>query len=319
MITNLNDIKEPSTLGSIAALLSKFTARTDVIFGKMLLKSASPMLVAFIENVAAFLMLFFYIGAKSFIENVKNIEKHELASITISAALTGGLGPILFLQGLGHTSAINTSLLVNVNPLFLSVLGVIILKESFTRSLISGLSIMFFGILVLSTRGFTEGFSLSNGDWMIILSALSYSVGTLVFKKYVHNQNITLLVAYRSTMATFLIGGLLLVVSPEELSNIGQLANQIPVLISYGLIGIILTYVLHYYALENTSIMKNALFSLTSPAIGITYAHVFLGEQINAIHVISMGIILIGLLVTKMDMLKNALMMTRLKFKHAHN
>ena len=319
MITTLTDIKEPKTLGSLAALLSKFTARTDVIFGKMLLKESTPLLVAFVENAAAFLMLFFYIGAKSFIRNIRHIEKHELISITISAILSGGLGPLFFLQGLNHTTAINTSLLVNVNPLFLSVLGVIILKESFTKSLISGLSIMSLGILVLSTKGFSEGFTFNNGDYLIILSALSYSVGTLVFKKYVHNHNITLLVAYRSTMATLLTGALLFWISPEEIANIGHLANQVHILILYGIVGIILTYILHYYALENTSIANNALFSLTSPIIGVTYAYIFLNEQITMIHIVSMGIILVGLLVTKLDMLKNALMITRLKLKHLHN
>lgn len=319
MIQNLEDLKQPQTLGSIAALLSKFTARTDVIFGKMLLKDATPLLVAFVESLAAFFMLFFYIGAKTFFQNVKNIEKHELISISISAVLSGGLGPVFFLQGLQHTSAMNTSLLVNVNPLFLSILGVIAFRETFSRSLISGLSIMFFGVLFLSTKGFSEGFSLNNGDYFIILSALSYSLGTLIFKKYVHNENITTLVAYRTTLATIIIAAALLIISPQELANIGRLSNQIHILGIYALVGIILTYILHYYALENTTITNNALFTLTSPIIGAMYAHYFLGEQINNIHIVSMGIIIAGLLVTKLDMMKNALIMTRLKLKHIHS
>ncbi|MFA7278067.1 MAG: DMT family transporter [Candidatus Gracilibacteria bacterium] len=315
----MEHIKEPGTLGSIAALLSKFTARTDVIFGKMLLKDSTPMLVAFVENLAACVMLFFYIGAKSFIQNVKNIEKHELFSISISAILTGGLGPIFFLQGLERTSAINTSLLVNVNPLFLSILGVILLKESFSRSLIAGMSLMMFGVIFLATHGLSQGLTFNNGDVLILLSALSYSVGTLVFKRYVHNENITILVAYRSAMATLITGIALMIISPHELANLGHLVNQIHILVAYGLIGIILTYILHYYALENTTISNNALFTLTSPIIGIGYAHLFLGERIDMVHVISMSIIIGGLLVTKLDMLKNTLMIARLKLRHAHN
>ncbi len=319
MFTNLEQLKKPGQLGIIAAILSKFTARTDVIFGKILLTTSSPLLVAFVENIAAFFMLFFYIGTKTFIQNVRMIERHELISITISAILTGGLGPIFFLQGLANTSAINTSLLVNINPLFLSVLGVIVLKETFTRSLITGISLMSLGILILSTKGFTEGFDFSNGDYMIILSALSYSIGTLIFKRYVHNENITTLVAYRSTMATLIIGGVLMIVSPHELANIGKLMQHTHILGAYAIIGIILTYMLHYYALENTSITNNALFTLTSPIIGVTYAHLFLGEQLTGIHMVSMGIIIVGLLVTKLDMLKNTLMVARLKLKSLHN
>ncbi len=319
MFTNLEQFKEPSTLGPIAAILSKFTARTDVIFGKILLTTSTPLLVAFVENLAAFLMLFLYVGAKTFIQNVRTIEKHELISITISAILTGGIGPILFLHGLANTSAINTSLLVNVNPLFLSILGVIFLKETFTKSLITGMSCMFFGVLMLATKGFTEGFTFNNGDYLIILSALSYGLGTLVFKRYVHNENITTLVAYRTTMATLIIGAVLLIVSPQELANIGRLAQHIHILAAYALIGIIFTYMLHYYALENTSITNNALFTLTSPIIGVTYAHFFLGEKLSALHIVSMGIIICGLLIIKLDMLKNALMFTRLKLRSLHS
>lgn len=319
MAINMKHIREPGTLGPIAALLSKFTARTDVIFGKMLLKDSTPLLVAFVENLAACLMLFFYIGAKSFIQNIKSIEKHELFSVSISAILTGGFGPIFFLQGLANTSAINTSLLVNANPLFLSILGVVLLKETFTRSLIAGMSLMLFGVLFLATHGFTQGLTFNNGDVLILLSAISYSVGTLVFKRYVHNENITTLVAYRSTIATLITGAALIIISPHELGNLGHLTNQIHILIAYALIGIILTYILHYYALENTTISNNALFSLTSPIIGIGYAHFFLGESITMIHIVSMSIIIGGLLVTKLDMLKNTLMIARLKLRHAHN
>ncbi len=178
---------------------------------------------------------------------------------------------------------------------------------------------MMFGFLFLATHGFSQGLTFNNGDVLILLSALSYSVGTLVFKRYVHNENITILVAYRSAMATLITGIALMIISPHELGNLGQLVNQIHILVAYGLIGIILTYTLHYYALENTTIANNALFTLTSPIIGIGYAYIFLGEKIDMIHIISMCIIIGGLLVTKLDMLKNTLMIARLKLKHAHN
>ncbi len=316
---NLEKLKDPGTLGSLASIISKFTARTDVVFGKILLESATPIIVAFVEIAAAWLLLFFYIGIKPFFQKLRELEKPELLSITISAILTSVLGPLFFLHGLKLTSAINTSLLVNLNPLFLSVVAVLIFKEKFTRKLIVGVSLMALGTLYLSTKGFTEGMTLNNGDFLIILSAMSYSLGTLIFKKYVHSPNISLLVAYRAMIGTFILGGIIFFFYRNDISEIIHLQPILHVLLAYAIIGVIATYVLHYYALENTTMTNNALFTLSSPLIGVAYASAFLGEKIELVHVISMIIMICGLLVTKFDMIQKTLIITKMKLKHLHN
>ncbi len=316
---NLEKLKDPGTLGSLASIISKFTARTDVVFGKMLLGSATPMLIAFIEIASAWLLLFFYIGAKPFFQKMRELEKVEFISITISAILSSVLGPLLFLHGLKLTSAINTSLLVNLNPLFLSIVAVFIFKEELTKKLLVGVSLMGLGTLYLSTKGFTEGMTLNNGDFLIILSAMSFSLGTLIFKKYVHTPNISLLVAYRAMIGTVILGGILFFFYKNDLKEIFHLQSILHILIAYALIGVIATYVLHYYALENTTMTNNALFTLSSPIIGVVYASAFLGEKIEFVHVIAMIIMICGLLVTKFDMIQKTLIMTKMRFKHLHN
>lgn len=315
----LEELKQPERLGVVASIISKFTARTDVVFGKVLLQSATPVLVAFVEIIAAAVLMFFYIGGKPFVQKFRELGKEELISITISAALTSVLGPLFFLIGLKHTSAINTSLLVNLNPLFLSIAAVFFFKETFTKHLITGLSLMMFGVLFLVTKGFSEGINFANGDLFILLSAVSFSFGTLVFKQHVHSPNISFLVAYRAVTGSIILGSILAIWYPNELLSVIHLGPVIHYLIAYALVGVILTYILHYYALENTSMTNNALFTLTSPIIGIVYAHVFLGEQIGSVHIISMTIMLLGLLTTKFDMIQKALMLTKMKFRHIHN
>lgn len=316
---DLEKLKDPGTLGSLASIVSKFTARTDVVFGKMLLGSATPILVAFVEIASAWLLLFLYIGIKPFFQKMRELERTEFISITISAILSSVLGPLFFLNGLKHTSAINTSLLVNLNPLFLSIVAVFVFKEELTKKLLVGVSFMALGTLYLSTKGFTEGMTLNNGDFLIILSAMSFSLGTLIFKKYVHTPNISLLVAYRAMIGTIILGGIMLFSSQNEFGNIIHLQPILHILLAYALIGVIATYVLHYYALENTTMTNNALFTLSSPIIGVVYASAFLGEKIEFVHVIAMIIMICGLLVTKFDMIQKALILTKMRFKHLHN
>lgn len=316
---NLERFKDPGTLGSLASIISKFTGRTDVIFGKILLANATPLIVSFVEIAAAWLLMFFYIGVKPFFQKLRELEKPELISITISAVLTSVLGPLLFLSGLKLTSAINTSLLVNLNPIFLSLAAVFIFKEDITKKLIVGIALMGFGVLFLATKGFTEGMNFNNGDFLIILSALSFSLGTLVFKKYVHTHDISILVAYRAMIGTLILGIAIAVFFPQDIQNLMHLTSFLYHLVAYAIIGVILTYILHYYALENTTMTNNAIFTLSSPIIGVIYANTFLGEHITSMHIISMMIMISGLLVTKFDMIQKTLIATKLHFRHLHN
>jgi drug/metabolite transporter (DMT)-like permease len=316
---NLENLKTPATLGAIAGVLSKFSAKTDVVFGKILLDTATPFVVAFAEIAAAAVLLFFYIGAKSFVQNMKEIEHRELGYITISAILSSVLGPVFFLQGLKNTSAINTSLLVNLNPLFLSLVAVFLMHEIFTKRLIAGVSLMTFGVLFLATKGFTQALNFNNGDFLIIISAVSFSLGTTVFKRYVHYRNITFLVAYRAIIGSILLGGFLFIWHRNDLTTLVNFKPALHLLLIYAIVGVIFTYILHYYSLENTTMTNHAIFTLMSPIIGVAYANAFLDEKIEMIHIVSMIIIIIGLLVTKFDMLQKTLILTRMRFKHLHN
>lgn len=316
---DLSQLQNPETLGILAAFVSKFTARTDIIFGKILLKSASPLLLTFIEIVVATLLLIFYVGVRPFMRNIREIEKHELLAITISAVLSAVLGPLFFLNGLAATSAINASLLVNLNPLFLSIFAVIFLHEAFTKHLIAGIALMVLGVIYLTTQGFTAGLSISNGDMLTILSAISYSLGTLIFKKYVHTDNIETLVTYRACIGSIILGIVTAsMLSSNELTEIARLGGSMHYLIAYAIIGIIITYLLHYYALEHTTLTNNAIFTLASPIIGVAYARIFLNEQITGIHIISGSIIIAGLVVTKLHLIERALLYAKLKLRHEH-
>lgn len=316
----LDFFRKPSTTGIIAGILSRFTNRTDIVFGKFLLNHISPVFLGFIEMVAAMILMFFYMGAKNIIGKLRDLDKSEFSALTICSILSGVIGPLFFLKGLNETSGVNASILVNLNPLFMSIFAAIILKEEFTKHLLTGMIFLFGGIAFLGTQGFQHGIELNFGDLFIVISALAYSFGNILFKKYVHTRHLDALVAYRTMIGSLIFGLMMWFLFRQDLKNfVSHFQNYYQWILLYALIGIIFTYILQYWALENTSLINNALIAISSPVIGIIYSNVFLKEEITWVHLITIITIIIGLTVTKIDLIQKALFELKMKLKQIHS
>lgn len=315
----LSLLKKPQTLGAVAGIFARFTGRTDIVLGKILLKKTGPVFLAFIEIFAAMVMITFYMGIKTIWKQTKQLDRCEVITMVACSILSSVLGPLFFLRGLDETTGINASLLVNLNPLFLGLFAVFFLKEEFTKHLLLGGGLMLFGILVLSTRGFTEHITFNFGDIFIMCSAASYSGGDILFKKYIHTKKLDLLVGLRAIIGSSILGLMVALFFREDVKSIIHLQGYLGLILIYAFVAIIITLTLHYWALENISLLNNALIGISSPIIGIIYSNVFLEEAIIIPHVVSVAIIMIGLVVTKIDLIKKTLFKTKMKLKHVHS
>lgn len=73
--------------------------------------------------------------------------------------------PLLFLNGLNQTTALNTSLLQNAESLFTVLIAMIFLKERCTKQDWFGISFLIIGAIILATNAqFSE---LSLGQWPV--------------------------------------------------------------------------------------------------------------------------------------------------------
>ncbi|MEK7545213.1 MAG: DMT family transporter [Patescibacteria group bacterium] len=312
--------KKPSVTGITAGIVARFTSRTDIVFGKILLNYISPMFLAFLETFTAMIMMFFYMGIKQIIIRLRELEKSELSALTICSILSGVIGPLFFLQGLNQTSGINTSIIVNLNPVFMSIFAVMILREEFTKNLLIGMLTLFTAMVFLGTEGFTKSIHFRIGDIYLIISAIGYSFGNILFKKYIHSRHLDVLVAYRTIVSSLIFGGIMWFFMREDLNNfVSHFQNYYQWILFYALIGIIVTYALQYWALENTSLINNALIAVSSPIIGIVYSNIFLKEQITLVHLGTIVLVVIGLIITKIDLIEKTLFDMKMRLRQTHN
>lgn len=315
----LDFFHKPSTTGIIAGILSRFTNRTDIVFGKFLLKDISPVMLAFIEMVTGMILMFFYMGVKNIIARLRDLDRSEFFALTICSLLSGVIGPLFFLKGLNETSGINTSILVNLNPLFMSIFAVMILKEEFTKHLFGGIILLFSAITFLGTQGFQHGIEFNFGDLFIVISALAYSFGNILFKRFVHTRHLDALVAYRTIIGSVVFGIIMWFLFRQDLKNFAShFENYYQWILMYAFIGVIITYILQYWALENTTLINNALIAISSPVIGILYSNIFLKEKITWIHLLTIFIIIIGVMITKIDLIQKALFELKIRLRQTH-
>ena len=97
-----------------------------------------------------------------------------------SAILT--LHFLIQITGIKYTSATNTGWIISVTPLALAVLSYFVLREKIGRRTIAGIAVATSGILLLVSGGrLTDlGWLSSIGDWLVLASAHTWAVYTVV-------------------------------------------------------------------------------------------------------------------------------------------
>ena len=103
---------------------------------------------------------------------------------TVPLLVGGGIFTLHFLvqiTGLETTTATNSAWIIAVSPLALAVLSWLLLKERIGPAAIAGITVATLGILLLVSRGrFGDlGWLKSTGDWLVLLSAFTWSAYTV--------------------------------------------------------------------------------------------------------------------------------------------
>ncbi len=111
------------------------------------------------------------------------------------AILAGGLVItahfLIQITGLKYTSATNTGWIIAITPLVLAVLSFVVLKEKIGLKEILGIIVATFGIVILVSKGNLLNLNWLNsiGDWLILLSAFTWSIYTVIIRDISRKYN----------------------------------------------------------------------------------------------------------------------------------
>jgi drug/metabolite transporter (DMT)-like permease len=195
--------------------------------------------------------------------------------------------------GLEFTSASNTGWIIGATPVFMAVLGYLFFKEKLKLLNIAGIVVSFLGVLMLIGKGNFSNIDLitNKGDLMVLASAFTWSVYSLVNKKITFSYPPLMTILYLFiAMAVILIP---FNISQQTLSSVIHLSRVGWISVLFlGFVCSGASYVFWAQALKDMDAARVGAFLYFEPFVTVFAAWLFLGENITFI------IILSGLVIT---------------------
>lgn len=216
-------------------------------------------------------------------------------------ALLGFLG-ITFHQwlqsnGLQTSEAGTTAWIVATTPVFMALLGRVVLKERLGWLKITGIFLAFAGVLLVVSKGDLSSVSVGRfgapGDRLILVSAVNWAVFSVLSRRGLKSYPAGLMMFYVMSLGwlftsiLFFAGG-----NTAEISNLtfnGWLGIAFLGIFCSGL-----AYIAWYDALQALSAAQTGVFLYIEPLVAVVVAFFVLGEPVTVVSLIGGGVILLG-------------------------
>ncbi|WP_119069813.1 DMT family transporter [Aggregatilinea lenta] len=194
---------------------------------------------------------------------------------------------LLYTYGVQHTTAANAALLNNSAPLYVAVLGPLVLKEPRGRAVVPSLILAIVGIVLISDPAKLK-LNSSNfaGIAASAVSGVTYAV--LMITSRGLGGRITGL-----TQNLWTTGFITVVLFPLALRSPGDVVlHNLPVLIPMGVLSFGLPYLLYFYGLSRTPVQVVSIVALMEPVAGILIGILLFGEALGPVGALGAALIL---------------------------
>ena len=289
--------------GYVGAISAAILFGINSAFNKIVLAEIHPMIVAgLVYFIAGVVLLFVRLSPLhgrilSLLETPTKTEPAMtskdyvvLGLVTISGAV---VAPFLFLYGLQQTTAVNASLLLNMESLFTVFIALIFFKERGVKKDYFGVLLLIVGALFITINGESQRLTLMQaivGNLLIVFACLFWGVDNNLSKLLSKNRDLPHVVALKCLGG----GSLLLLLSFLLGVDFRIPIFSIPYLISVGAFSIGFSIVLFVFALREIGSMKTGVIYSTSSFFGAAFAFMMLREPFTLIQLIAGLLMLLG-------------------------
>jgi len=200
-------------------------------------------------------------------------------------------------NGLKTSEAGTTAWIVATTPVFMALLGWLILKERLTGIKTSGIALAFIGVLLVISDGNIASISIGKfgapGDALILISSVNWAIFSALSRRGLKTYSASLMIFY-----VMLLGWIF----TSVLFVGGGNYVEVPALSMNGWLGVTflgvfcsgLAYIAWYDALQVLSTAGTGVFLYIEPLIAMAVAFFVLGEAITVASLIGGGVILFG-------------------------
>lgn len=288
--------------GVLAAILATIIWSGNFIIARGVTKDIPPVTLGFYRWLTATILLFPFVF-KTIYRDIKTVK--EKPGYFLLAAVTGVSIFNTFVYIAGHYSeAINLALIgTTSSPIMSVILARIFLKEKIPLSRVIGMVISVAGILLLLSKGHLErilSLSFSKGDWWMLAAAFTFAVYNVTAKK-----KPAAISSVNFLFSIFFIGTVILLpFYLFELNTKGGFEMSLPnfsAILYLGLGASIISFLLWNISIANLGAGRTSLFGNLIPVFSSIEAVLLLNEKITTVHLISFGLVMIGLLIANLE------------------
>lgn len=261
---------------------------------KIVLSELNPLSIIILRQILGALLL---LGVAISTNRTVSIDRKNFTRI-FSLALIAVLHLWIQVTGMKYTSASNTGWIIGFSPIFMAIIGAFSFKEKLNPKRIFGILIAFCGLMILISNGNLGNIDLisNKGDFLILLSALTWGIYSAVNKKITSTYPPLLIILFSFIMMTII----LIPFTINEaffISLIHLSLNSWIAIIYLGVFNSGVAYVFWAQALKEMEAAKVGAFLYLEPFVTVFTAWLVLNENITLIAILGGIIITFGVII----------------------
>jgi drug/metabolite transporter (DMT)-like permease len=261
---------------------------------KIALKEISPLTIVWLR----FLMGVIILGLAVVLRRQFTLpDKKEWAYFALLGFLGITFHQVLQSNGLRTSEAGTTAWIVSTTPVFMALLGWLILKEGLGWGKSLGILIAFIGVLVVISKGNFSSVRIGKfgapGDILILISAINWAVFSALSRRGLKAYPASLMMFYVMSFGWLFTS--LLFLPTTGFAEIGNLtANGWMGVTFLGVFCSGLAYIAWYDALKALTTAQTGVFLYIEPLVAVVVAFFVLGEPITPASLFGGTVILFG-------------------------
>ncbi|MFQ5951350.1 MAG: DMT family transporter [Candidatus Geothermarchaeales archaeon] len=278
--------------GYAAGITSALLFGISTTFNKIVLGTLHPMAVTALIYLTGGLVLIVFRGLFSPLETAvrsktRNHVKERFTGrdyVILALVILSGvvLAPYLFLSGLKATTAVNTSLLGNMEPLFTALIAYLLLRERGSRRDYIAMTVILLGSVALTTNLDFAELRLTErltGNLLVVGGTFFWGIDNNLSRLLSVRGNLVKIASWKG-----LFGGLTVLALTIYLGiPLNVTLSIVPYLLVVGVLSIGVSILLFLFALQQIGAMRTGVIFSISSLFGAAFAFIVLSEPFSPI------------------------------------
>jgi drug/metabolite transporter (DMT)-like permease len=301
--SELNQAKNQplSILSWIGLLFAVFCWGLSFPLLKAALDEVEPITLAAVRySIAVIPLLLFMVASSGTRSLIRPLKEDFLFFLCLG--IVGITLPNLFQNyGMTMTQSHLSAIIQASGPIFTIILAVLILKEPLGRNKVAGTIIALSGTLLLVSGSGLDLFGTTTfGNFLVLLSAISYAISSIMSKKILHKYDALCAATVSMLLGTIILIMLMIFESP---------AQKIPQITAEGWVIILILAILPgalallvwYIVLKKTEVSRIILFIYLVPIFAAIISYFWLMEEILVSTVVFGSLIVFGVIIAQYE------------------